>query len=170
MGGFVLDASDLHHPNPLDSMQLLYLVQYKNVDYPKILKADINDKSKTDGIARYDQTICASHGYHMNKCRFLSICQALWFSISLIARSIQGLAITTLELTTASFVIVMLGTSYLWLQKSSDISRPITLTSSSSIAEIREKASGQPSHDLPLLLTNSTGRFHRRRSIQIYIP
>ena len=170
MGGFVLDASDLHDPIPLDSMQLLYLVQHENVDYPKILKADIKDKSKMDGLARYDQRFCAAHGYHIDECRLLSIFQALWFSISLIARPIQGLAITTLELTTASFVIVMFGTSYFWFHKPSDISRPITLTSSSSIAEIRAKASEQSSLDQPLMLTNSTGRSDRRGSIRIHAP
>ena len=53
MGGFVLITSDLHDPIPLDSTQLLYLVQHKHVVYPKILTADISDKSKADGLARY---------------------------------------------------------------------------------------------------------------------
>ena len=158
MGGFVLITSDLQDPIPLDSMQLLYLVQHEHVVYPKILTADINDKSKADGLARYGQTECTIRDEYIDKYRFLSVFQALWFSINLVARPILGLAITTLELTTGSFVIVMFGTSYFWLHKPSDILRPITLTSSSSIAQIRGQASIQSIYDQPPLLTNPTGR------------
>lgn len=53
MGGFVLTARDLRDPIPLDSVQLLYLIHYNHVTYPSIPKADIDDKSKADGLARY---------------------------------------------------------------------------------------------------------------------
>lgn len=73
MGGFVLSASDLHEPIPLDSMQLLYMVQHKHVDYPRILTADINDKSKADGLARLDPMRCPLTGHSLTDYRLLSI-------------------------------------------------------------------------------------------------
>ena len=52
MGGFVLEASDLHAPIPLDAEQLFYLVKHKHVEYPTWDKEDIDDKNKADGLAR----------------------------------------------------------------------------------------------------------------------
>lgn len=63
--------------------------------------------------------------------------------INLIARLINGLAITTLELTAASFVVVMLGTSYFWLHKPGDVSRPFIISCLSSIAQIRAEVGCQ---------------------------
>lgn len=49
----MLEATDLQDPIPLDAIQLLYLIQHMHVNYPKIPVADISDKSKVDGLARY---------------------------------------------------------------------------------------------------------------------
>jgi len=53
MGGFVLEAPDLAFPIPLDSDQLLYLIQHDHVEAPRTPIEDIKDKSKTDRLARY---------------------------------------------------------------------------------------------------------------------
>jgi hypothetical protein len=71
--------------------------------------------------------------------RLLAVGQAFWFVASSIARPIQGLSMTTLELTTISFVIMMFATSYLWIHKPSDVSMPVTLHCKSSIAHIRSE-------------------------------
>ncbi|KAE9376095.1 hypothetical protein N431DRAFT_371135 [Stipitochalara longipes BDJ] len=123
MGGFVLEAADLAYPIPLDAEQIHYLVKNRYIDYPALDKDEIEDKNKSDGLAR-----------------LLTACQALWFLASSIARPIQGLSMTTLELTTISFIIVMFGTSYCWFHKPSDISRPVILQCKTSIAYIRSEA------------------------------
>lgn len=52
MGGFVLRAPDLEKPIALTAEQLSYLVDSGYVQYPNIDKEDIDDKNKTDGLAR----------------------------------------------------------------------------------------------------------------------
>lgn len=52
MGGFVLEASDLSYPIPLDAEQVYYLVKNGYIDYPALGKYEINDKNKSDGLAR----------------------------------------------------------------------------------------------------------------------
>jgi hypothetical protein len=71
--------------------------------------------------------------------RLLSVGQALWFVASFIARPIQGLSITTLELTTVSFVIVFFGTSFCWRKKPAGVTQPVVLECKTSIAQIRSE-------------------------------
>jgi hypothetical protein len=52
MGGFLLKADDYDSPFPIDAEQLHYLVVKGFVDYPEISKEDIDDKNKSDGLAR----------------------------------------------------------------------------------------------------------------------
>ena len=52
MGGFVLKTSDLSASIPLDAEQLFFLVEKKYIDYPKLKKEEIDDKNKSDGLAR----------------------------------------------------------------------------------------------------------------------
>lgn len=54
-------------------------------------------------------------------------------------RVAQGLALTTLELTTISFVVVFLVTSFCWRFKPSDISSTLTLHANTDINIIREQ-------------------------------
>ncbi|KAH7364748.1 hypothetical protein BKA65DRAFT_144057 [Rhexocercosporidium sp. MPI-PUGE-AT-0058] len=130
MGGFFLEAPDLSRPIPLDTEQIFYLVKNDYIDYPILSKEDIADKNKADGLAR-----------------ILAIFQALWFVTSTIARPIQDLSMTTLELTTISFVIVMFATSYCWLHKPSDISRPVILHCKVLMADIRRNEQLYDSED-----------------------
>ncbi|KFY36789.1 hypothetical protein V494_04972 [Pseudogymnoascus sp. VKM F-4513 (FW-928)] len=123
MGGFVLEAENLSQPIPVDAEQLFYLIERKHVDYPAFTKEEIDDKSKTDSVAR-----------------LLTIGQAAWFVAAFISRLVQGLAVTTLELTTVSFIIVFFATSYCWMHKPSEVSRPVILHCKTSIAHIRNEA------------------------------
>jgi hypothetical protein len=50
MGGFLLVAPD--YTFPVDAMQLLYLIDKGYVDYPAIEDKDIDDKNKSDLVAR----------------------------------------------------------------------------------------------------------------------
>ena len=76
-----------------------------------------------------------------DKNRILTIAQALWFVASSLSRPIQGLALTTLELTTLSFILIMLATSYCWMYKPSGITRPIIVQCNSTVEQIRAKVS-----------------------------
>lgn len=51
MGGFVLETPDFE-PFPLNSEQLLYLVSRGYIPCPELKKSEIDDKNKSDGLAR----------------------------------------------------------------------------------------------------------------------
>lgn len=75
--------------------------------------------------------------HHAHPGRFITIAQALWFTLNCIFRFVQGLFVTTLELTTLSFILVFLVTSYCWYHKPMDIDMPIILEPKESVAIIR---------------------------------
>jgi len=52
MGGYVVDLPG-SAPFPVNSDQLLYLISKGHLKYPATKKEEINDKSKSDGLARY---------------------------------------------------------------------------------------------------------------------
>ncbi|KAI5460826.1 hypothetical protein BGZ63DRAFT_414924 [Mariannaea sp. PMI_226] len=123
MGGFVLHASDFESPIPLDAEQVFYLVQNGHINFPSTTKRDIDDRDKSDGLAR-----------------FVSVCQALWFIVNLIARAVQGLCITTMEITTLSFVIILFGSAWCWKDKPSDVATAIPVHASVTLEEILSTA------------------------------
>lgn len=49
----MLEAEDLSQPIPVDAEQLFYLIERTHVDYPALSKEEIEDKSKTDSVARF---------------------------------------------------------------------------------------------------------------------
>ena len=112
MGGIHLTFEDRKaagRPSfPVDCEQLLQLVRDHYVDMPKITLEDIDDRNKSDSLARG-----------------IAIVQSLWFLTNSIGRLAQGLHLTTLELTTLSFVFAMTGCSICWWRKPMDISRPM---------------------------------------------
>ncbi|KAM0545003.1 hypothetical protein ACHAPJ_011584, partial [Fusarium lateritium] len=112
MGGFVLTASDLPQPIPLNAEQLLYLVERAYVKYPEITAGDLRDRNKSDGLAR-----------------LVTVWQGTWFVINFIARVIQGLHVTTMELTAVSFVVILFGTAWCWKDKPSDVGTTIPINS-----------------------------------------
>ncbi|WZH44166.1 hypothetical protein QYS62_005184 [Fusarium acuminatum] len=127
MGGFVLTADDLPRPIPLNAEQLFYLVNNSYVECPKITAGELKDRNKSDGLAR-----------------LITIWQGTWFIISFIARLIQGLHVTTMELTAVSFVVILFGTAWCWKDKPSDVGTTITLHSSTSIEDIIIREGRQP--------------------------
>ncbi|KAH8126037.1 hypothetical protein LI328DRAFT_166623 [Trichoderma asperelloides] len=71
----------------LDSMQLKIAREKKLIKkMPNITEQEINDKSKSDGLVK-----------------LIAILQVLWLVIQLIARAIQNLPFTQLEITTVAF-------------------------------------------------------------------
>lgn len=118
MGGFVFHARD-SKPFPLNATQLHWLVINKFVEYPAITHKEVWDKSRQD---TFTKVIAAFQiGYLIVQC---------------IARAIQDLAITTLELNALAIVVCSLMTSYVWLHKPADVQTPVHIHSSYSLADI----------------------------------
>lgn len=110
MGGFVLHGPGIRTPFPIDAEQLRFLLEHEYIEYPRIAKEDINDRNKSDGFAR-----C------------IAVFQAVWMVVNCLTRAAQGLALTTLELTTMSFILVFLVTSFCWYHKPLDISTTVPI-------------------------------------------
>ncbi|KAL9631841.1 MAG: hypothetical protein Q9164_005671 [Protoblastenia rupestris] len=130
MGGFVLQTKDWigdEHgdrtrdwvPFPVDADQLLYLVGKRYIELPLIDKRAIKEKDKVDGLVR-----------------ILTICQILWFVVNVSGRAAQDLTITCLELTTAAFIVCVVGISACWYHKPADLTDPHIIVTDVYIQEI----------------------------------
>ncbi|KAF1995947.1 hypothetical protein P154DRAFT_580327 [Amniculicola lignicola CBS 123094] len=96
-----------------------WLVVNNFIEYPKITRKGVWDKSKQDTFTK-----------------FITAFQIGYLIIQCIARTVQGLAITTLELNAVAIVVCSLMTSYAWLHKPADVQTPIHIHSTSSLEEI----------------------------------
>ncbi|TDL15019.1 hypothetical protein BD410DRAFT_856986 [Rickenella mellea] len=107
MGGFMLFNGDkaLYTLSP---KELDRLWRNGKIEFPKISKEDIEDKSKGDIISK---------GF--------VIIQTTWFVLQCIARGVEGLAITELELVTLAFAVLNLATYALWWNKPLNVQRSI---------------------------------------------
>ncbi|KIX08317.1 uncharacterized protein Z518_02973 [Rhinocladiella mackenziei CBS 650.93] len=135
MGGFILQTRDWK-PFPVDAKQLFYLIERGYVRYPEINKAMIDDKNKSDGLAR-----------------FITSCQIIWFTLNVIARPTQNLAVTTIEITTIGFIFCTLGINFCWRNKPMDVSTAIVLNTDHTIHHILQSAedvASQPYRLTPL--------------------
>ncbi|KAF8217190.1 hypothetical protein K438DRAFT_1558559 [Mycena galopus ATCC 62051] len=103
MGGFV--SRDSRHPIAANAQLGAYLKGLRDIK-----KEDIIDKSKGDSLIA-----C------------VTLVQVLWFAAQELARLQQGLPISTLEIATASFVIINMVTWALWRQKPKDVSEAIPI-------------------------------------------
>ncbi|TFK36322.1 hypothetical protein BDQ12DRAFT_699617 [Crucibulum laeve] len=103
MGGFML------FENGIPSRTLLLpeledLMKEGNVDLPDVTEDDIEDKSKGDILSKG-----------------LVLLQTSWFIVQCIARGIQGLALTELELVTLAFAVLNGVMYFLWWNKPLDV-------------------------------------------------
>ena len=131
MGGFVLQPK-LNSVQewvrfPLNAKQVHYLVIKDYIPYSAVHldKQTIADRNKVDGIVRT-----------------ITVCQILWFVIGCVARAMQHLAVTILELTTLGFIVCTIGTYYFWFHKPTDIGEAIVLKPDATIQEILIEAGG----------------------------
>jgi len=90
-------------PDQLESYSLT-----GNGDFPRLSKAEIDDKSKGDFIAKG-----------------LVVLQTAWFVMQCIARSVQGLPITELELITVAFATLNVVIYILWWDKPLNVQRGV---------------------------------------------
>ncbi|KAL9106809.1 MAG: hypothetical protein Q9227_008231 [Pyrenula ochraceoflavens] len=133
-GGFVLYTRDAG-TFPVNAAQLHHLLKNNYVKLPVVKKSTIMDKNKAEALVR-----------------LLTIGQTVWFLINCVARAIQGLALSTLELSTLAFISSALGTVFTWLHKPMDVETPITLTLDVPMADIlrRENRENENWQNTPL--------------------
>ena len=108
MGGFVLDISrihDLHGKMTITHHGVLKLA--RNGLFLPISEESISDKSKADLLAKG-----------------LVICQVGWLAAQCIARKVQGLPISLLEIHTLVHVFCAVTMYLIWLSKPLDINNP----------------------------------------------
>lgn len=118
MGGFIFHAQG-GESFPLNATQLHWLVTNNFVEYPKITRKEVWDKSKQDTFTKV-----------------ITAFQVGYLIIQCIARAAQNLAITTLELNAVAIVVCSLMTSYAWLHKPADVQTPVHIHSSFTLEQI----------------------------------
>ncbi|KAG1817836.1 hypothetical protein EV424DRAFT_1324170 [Suillus variegatus] len=106
MGGFMLYFNDKPRAT-LTPDELLHFVHEGFVEMPIIVEADIEDRSKGDALSKG-----------------IAILQLAWFALQLVARHIQNLPITLLELDTLA-VAALTGIAYgFWWKKPKGVGHP----------------------------------------------
>lgn len=118
MGGIEINPPDFV-PFRVNAKQLHYLVTKGYLPYPNILLKEIADKSKQDTIAK-----------------IITSLQITYLILQCIGRTIQRLAITTLELFALAIVVCSIATSWCWLRKPADVNYPIQINMTTPIAHI----------------------------------
>jgi hypothetical protein len=121
---------------PVNAYQLHWLVANGHIDYPNIEKKAISDKDKADIFART-----------------LTLLQVLWFTIQCIARGIEQLSLTTLELLTLTFSWCAMHSFYFWYNKPLDVDDPVIIPCNKSIQAILEESGQQSQHEAWYLRT-----------------
>lgn len=120
MGGLFIRFTDHETPQaaetpsqqnfPVNCQQLQFLVGSGHLELPTIAPEEIEARNSSDRMTRS-----------------ITIIQVLWFTANTLARVVQGLHVTTLELTTLSLVLLMVFTAAAWWHKPMDISHPIII-------------------------------------------
>lgn len=118
MGGFVLYPKD-STPFPVNNRHIQWLVVNGFMGIPPVTTRKIWDRSKADHLIK--TIVCV---------------QICWLMITVVARVIQKIAVTTLELATVSIVVCTIATFFCWLHKPADVRTPIELHIDSSTADI----------------------------------
>lgn len=106
MGGFMLYVDGKPRAT-LDPYELLEFVRKGLVDMPVITEAEIEDRSKGDGLSKG-----------------IAILQLAWFVAQLIARYIQNLPITLLEIETLAVAALTCISYGFWWKKPKDVRYP----------------------------------------------
>lgn len=134
-GGFVLQAPDCV-AFPITAKQVHYLVRQGHLPMPTITKEEIWDKSKADMFAK---TIASF--------------QAVWLVAQVIARAIQHLPVTLLELSTVALITCTGAALFFWFRKPLNVETPTMLNLEITIAEVLVQAGDKaetPFQDTPL--------------------
>lgn len=106
MGGFMLYIDGKPRAT-LTSDELRHFVRVGSVDMPVISEAEIEDRSKGDGLSKG-----------------IALLQLVWFVVQLVARRIQNLPITLLEIDTLAVAALTCVAYGLWWKKPKDVACP----------------------------------------------
>ncbi len=122
MGGFRLTSKTDNNPithRTIDGFELASLLTTEKISkIPDISKADILDKSKTDAFARW-----------------LAVLQCLWLLLELIARQIEGLPSSQIEIATLAFACCSILTYIAVRDKPKDVDVPLEIPLSVALPE-----------------------------------
>lgn len=143
-GGFYLHVPQEqgyppYPPFPVNSRAIVYLVEKGYIEIPSktVTVKDIEDKSKADKFAKV-----------------VAVIQTTYLILECIARRIQSLAISPLELTTLAFIPCTLATYFMWMDKPLGVntSTPIYTTTplSKILADAGSLAANKQWRDTPL--------------------
>jgi len=91
--------------------------------------------------------------------RTLAVGRAMWFCVNTVARGVQGLAVTTLEITTVGIIIDSILVYYFWKDKPADVESTEVVEINMSLGEMLlleedEKARTRPYFRTPLDFAN----------------
>lgn len=134
-GGFVLQPPD-YVPFPVTAKQLHYLVTNEYLPIPEITRKEIWDKSKADMFAKS-----------------IASFQAAWLLVQVIARGLQGLPVTLLELSTVALTTCTGASMFFWFHKPLSVETPSMLRLKTNIVELLLRAGDcakAPFQDTPL--------------------
>ena len=123
MGGFCLIPVDSEGKDskgfPITGKHLFWLVKNGVIEYPDVSTKELWDKSKQATIGK-----------------LVACVQIFYLVVQSIARAIQRLAITTMELSALAIVVCSIMTSACWLYKPVDVSTSLKLRTNATIDEI----------------------------------
>lgn len=124
MGGFVLRTSD-DVRFFLDTKHVLWLLEHHIISAAEFEACFILESKTIDDRDKSDIFM-----------RLIAVGQAIWFCVHIIARGVQGLAVTTLEVTTVGIVIDSILVYYFWKDKPADIESIETIEVKMTLNEI----------------------------------
>jgi hypothetical protein len=109
MGGFVLRTSD-DFSFFLNAKHIDWLLRHQVISTAQSEKSFLLESKTIDDRNKSDTFI-----------RVIAVGQALWFCVNIIARGVQGLAVTTLEITTIGIIVDSILVYYFWKDKPADV-------------------------------------------------
>ncbi|KAF2223226.1 hypothetical protein BDZ85DRAFT_289801 [Elsinoe ampelina] len=118
MGGIELNARD-SPPFRINATHLHWLVTQGYLPFPDIPLEEIWDKSKFDSVAK-----------------LITLLQVSYLILQCVARGIQHLTITTLELFALAIVVCAIPISFCWRHKPVDFKLPMKLHMATSISDL----------------------------------
>lgn len=121
-GGFLLRCPH-YPPFPVRSRGISYLVSQRYIPVPQATRRQILDRSKASKIGK-----------------ILTLMQSLYIICQVLARKMQGLETSSLEILTLSFLICTIPTYYFWLEKPLDCDIPTYIDLDIPLSRILEEA------------------------------
>ena len=109
MGGLVLRTSD-GVTFFLNTKHISWLLKHQVISTAQFEKSFLLDSKTIDDRNKSDTFL-----------RLIAVGQALWFCVNIIARGVQGFAVTTLEMITSGIIVDSILVYYVWKEKPADV-------------------------------------------------